>query len=420
MKKALILTYYFPPSGKASLHLPLGIIKNLPEFGIEPVVVTVQNEGFATKDDAFEKLISPELRVYKTPTWEPFDLYRSFIGKKKGDQLIASETVSKENQNLAHRLSLWVRLNLFIPDARIGWYKYAKEQCLELCRKEHFDYIITFGPPHSTLLIGKAVSKKCNIPHIPVLIDPWVDIAYYQGLKRNALTLFIDRHFEKTTLEAAEHIIFVTEFTKKDFVEKYPSIRNKSHVIYWGYSEDMFESLSSDTRKNEELVIVHAGNIFDFQNPAKLWITLKKMSDEGQKINIRFIGTVSPSISRAIEENGLQGMTNYMGFLPYKEMLEQLSGADFLLVCPSEKRHIPGKLFEYLRIGKPVIAIGDQNEEVAEILQKSQAGRFFTFDESPEEYLLNRKQNNTNKNYIESFERKNLTKKLVAILQRAK
>ncbi|MBI2419329.1 MAG: glycosyltransferase, partial [Ignavibacteriales bacterium] len=249
---------------------------------------------------------------------------------------------------------------------------------------------------------------------------PWVDIAYYKGLKRNALTLFIDRYFEKTTLEAAEHIVFVTEFTKKDFVDKYPSIRDKSHVIYWGYDEDMFESLTGDSRKNEELVIVHAGNIFDFQNPAKLWATLKKMSDEGQKISIRFIGTVSPAVSRAIEENGLQEMTNYMGFLPYKEMLQQLSGADFLLVCPSEKRHIPGKLFEYLRIGKPILAIGEKNEEVAEILQKAQAGRFFSFDESPEAYLLNRTASNTNKNYIESFERKNLTKKLAAILQREK
>lgn len=416
MKKVLVLTYYFPPSGKASLHLPLAIIKHLPEFGVQPVVMTVSDEGFSAQDDAFGKLISPDLRVIKTKTWEPFSLYRKFTGKKKDEQLVASETISLENKSISHRISLWIRLNLFIPDARLGWYPFAVKACRELFSKERFDYILSFGPPHSTHLIAKKVSKEFNIPFVPVLIDPWVDIAYYKGHSRSRLTLLLDNYFERTTLTAAKHCVFVTEFMRKDYISKYPAIANKSSVIHWGFNEDMFEEIKPTKKSDDVLTLVHAGNIFDFQNPQRLWTALQSLLNKGKKIQIKFVGTVSPAIVKSIQESGLNEVTEYLGFLPYKAMLAVLTSADFLLVCPSEKRHVPGKLFEYLRIGRPILAIGDENQEVREIISNAGSGKFFTFADNPEEYLLSNPDFKREIMYINSFERKQLTAKLAANL----
>ena len=122
MKRVLFITYYWPPSGKASMHWPLSIIKNLPDFNWQPVVLTIDEDTFSEKENAFLKDVSPDLKVIKAKSYEPFNFYKKFTGKKTGDQLTASETISKSNKSIAHRISIWIRMNLFVPDARIGWY----------------------------------------------------------------------------------------------------------------------------------------------------------------------------------------------------------------------------------------------------------------------------------------------------------
>src|SRR3989304_2024793 len=116
MKKVLFITYYWPPSGKASLHWPLKIIKYLPQFGWQPSVLTVDEDTFSLKDESLLNEIDPELNVIKSISFEPFDIYRKFTGKRKGEQLVASEVISKLNDTLTHKISIWIRMNLFIPD----------------------------------------------------------------------------------------------------------------------------------------------------------------------------------------------------------------------------------------------------------------------------------------------------------------
>jgi glycosyltransferase involved in cell wall biosynthesis len=395
------------------------MIQYFPENGIEPVVVTVENESFSQKDTSFFEFVSSDLKVIKTKTLEPFTLYKKFTGKKPDAELIASETISKENRSLSHRLSVWVRMNLFIPDARIGWVPYAYKACEELLRHEKFDAVITNGPPHSVHLVGLRISKKYKIPHIPVLIDPWTDIAYYRGFKRNPITLAIDNYLEKKVLEKSALNIMVTKNLLTDLSEKYPVIADKSKVLYWGYDEEAFANLDTDATltNNGTKVFVHAGNIFDYQNPLPLWKSIRKRIDSGDKIEIKFMGTVGPGVKRSIEENGLSGITTYLGFLPYFEMLHLLSGADFLLVCPTEKRHVPGKLFEYLRTGKMIVAYGDTNDEVQEILKTSNAGMYFTPQDNFDVLFEEVKTHKTDINYVKTFDRKSIAANFSALLK---
>ena len=417
MKKVLFLSYYWPPSGKASLQWPLKVIQYLPEFGIEPIVITVENDSFSQKDISFQEQISPLLKVIKTQSWEPFELYKKFTGKSSDDELVASETISKENKSLTHRLSIWLRMNIFVPDARIGWYPFTVKACKKIIAGQKIDAIITNGPPHSVHLIGHTISKKFSIPHIPVFIDPWIDIAYYEGFKRSFITRTLDASFEKKTVTGSRINIFVTKSMQEDFIRKYPGIADKSHVLYWGYNEDSFTNLHLKT-SNSTKVLVHAGNIFDNQNPAKLWSAIKRRIQGGENIRIRFIGTVGPAIKKSISETGLDAYTEYAGFLPYKEMLQSVMQADYLLVCPTEKRHVPGKLFEYLRSGNPIIAIGDENVEVKSILSNSNAGMFLTPQEDPAVFFTQAGEFHTNINYVKQFDRKSITQKFSILLNK--
>lgn len=420
MKKVLFLTYYWPPSGKASLHFPLQLIKHLTEFGWKSTVATVAEDTFTQKDDSLLAEIPSGITVHKIKTFEPFNIYRKFIGKKKSEPLIASETITKEKNNLAHRISIWIRMNLFIPDARVGWYPYAIKYLKNLLKEEKFDAIITVGPPHSAHLIGMKLSKLFHLPHVPIFIDPWVDIIYYKDFKRNSLTVKIDKYFEKSVLLNAGHIIYVTKSMREDFVAKYPFVKNKSTVLYWGYNEINFVGLAQQTNPSDEKILLHAGNIFDYQNPKQLWKYISARVAQGEKIKLQFIGTVSPEINESIMQAGLEHVAEFLGFLPYQEVINKICSADYLLVCTTEKRHVPGKLFEYLRSQKPILCFGEENPEVEELIREGNAGMYLDYQNNGEIFFKNLHSFSTNLAFAKSFDRRNaasiLAEKLNSLL----
>lgn len=381
MKKVLFISYFWPPSGKASLHWPLFMIKHLSKLGWQPYILTIDKDTFSHNDESLNNEIDPKWKITKTAAHEPFSLYRKMLKKKSDAQLTASEAISRDDHSLRHRLAIWIRMNLFVPDARVGWYLSAVKGGKTLLTNTLVDAIVSIGPPHSSHLIGKRLSRLYNIPHIPVFIDPWVDIAYYKGFKRSAPTLALDTYFERSVLNNAKKVIFVTKSMQEEYVKKYPWLSLKSHVLYWGYNEENFDHVPTRSEQHGEKIVLHAGNIFDYQNPPGLWSTIAREIKNGTRVRLRFVGTVSPGIKTAIADAGLTKFTDYVGFLPYPKVIEEMMNASFLLVCATEKRHVPGKLFEYLRAGKPIIAFGDNNKEVEDILREANAGKLFAYND---------------------------------------
>ncbi|HRI45468.1 MAG TPA: glycosyltransferase [Ignavibacteriaceae bacterium] len=414
-KKVLFVTYYWPPSGKASSHWPLQMIKYLPNSNWLPTVLTINDDSFSHKDESLSSQIDEKVEVFRTKVLEPFDLYRKFLGKEKDSPLIASETISLDNKDLKHRISIWIRMNLFVPDARIGWYPYAVKKGKEILEQNKFDAIVTIGPPHSTHLIGMKLSDKFNIPFFPVFIDPWVDIVYYKNFKRNPLTLLIDNYLEKKVIGKSSKTIFVTESMRDDYKNKYQLLSNKYEILHWGYSEDEFASIIKESVK-EEKIILHAGNIFDYQNIVPFWEQVKAEISKGNKLKLKFIGTVSNLIKQSITDCGLDEHVEYMGFIPYSQVPQEMLNADYLLVCATEKRHLPGKLFEYLRTGNPIIAFGDDNTEIAAILEKSNAGMLFNYSDTGAEFFKKAYSFNTDFGYIKRFDRKYISAELGNLL----
>ena len=415
----LFLSYYWLPSGKASIHLPLDLIRHFVKAGHQCTVLTVEEDGFTQKEKDAVVTVPGSVDVHRTFTLEPFMLYKLFIGKKPGEQLVASETISKENTSLSHRISLWIRLNLFVPDARIGWYPFAVGKGRKLLQESNFDAIISVGPPHSVHLAARKLSKKSGVPYIPIFIDPWVDIAYYKGLQRSNCTRSFDTKLEAATVRDALFSVLVTETLLRDFQIKYPPHADRMHTLYWGYDEDRFPE-SFEKTSSDEKVILHAGNIFDFQNPAALWKEIKRRIDQGEQYKIRFIGTVAPAVKASVKELGLEAITEYKGFLPYRDAVKEMQLADFLLVCATEPRHTPGKLFEYLRTHNRIIAFGEDNREVAQILEKSGCGRLYQYGENASDTLDAGPVTAPDTDFISSFDRSKIATQLIALIELAK
>ncbi|MEX0602115.1 MAG: glycosyltransferase, partial [Bacteroidota bacterium] len=299
---------------------------------------------------------------------------------------------------------------------RIGWYWNGVRAGRGILKHGSYEAIVSIGPPHTAHLVGRSLARLFHLPHVPVFIDPWVDIVYYRGFRRNALALGLDRRYERSVLENAASAVFVTESMREDYERKYPWLGPKSKVLYWGFSEEEFAGIKPARSKGEELV-VHAGNLFDYQNPVSLWPAIAREVRRRKTIRLVFIGTVGPVIRRAVADAGLESRTTYLGFLPYREMLAYLAAARCLLVCATEPRHVPGKLFEYLRIGKPILAFGNDNDEVRRILEGARAGMMFRYDEDPAQFFRQSPGMRTRQAVVDNFSRHTLARQLAHHLE---
>jgi len=224
-------------------------------------------------------------------------------------------------------------------------------------------------------------------------------------------------------LQNAEQVVFVTKSTEEDYLKKYEFLKNKTNVLYWGYDEDDFclppNPLPKEggvMKRTNEKIIVHAGNLFAYQNPKNFWKQIKIENEKGNKFKIKFIGSVDKQVLDYLKEIGLMDKVELAGFLPYPEMIKQICEADVLLVCASEPRHVPGKLFEALRTGNPIIAFGDNNEEVKNIIEDANAGMMFGYEDSGEEFLKSLNNFTSNIDKLKKYDRAKISEAFYKII----
>src|SRR4051812_47618816 len=174
MNKVLILTYYWPPSGGAGVQRWLKFVKYMRDFGWEPVVYTVKNGEMPVIDESLQKDVPAKLTVLKTSIWEPYSIYKQFIGRKKDDKINASFLNENKKAGITDKISIWIRGNFFIPDARKFWIKPSIKYLSSYIAQNKIDYVISSGPPHSMHLI--AAGLKSKFPHVKWVADfrdPW-------------------------------------------------------------------------------------------------------------------------------------------------------------------------------------------------------------------------------------------------------
>ncbi|MFI5134679.1 MAG: hypothetical protein ACHQD9_02380, partial [Chitinophagales bacterium] len=182
MKKVLILTYYWPPSGGAGVQRWLKMVKYLPQFGWQPIVYTAKDAEYPIHDPSLEKDVPKEAEVIRQKIWEPYDLYKKFIGQKKEEKVYSGFLSEKKKPGFAQRASVWIRGNLFIPDARCFWIKPSRKFLISYLKKNPVDAMVSTGPPHTTHMIALGIKKKLNIPWIVDFRDPWTQIDFYNQL----------------------------------------------------------------------------------------------------------------------------------------------------------------------------------------------------------------------------------------------
>ncbi len=430
-KKILIITYYWPPAGGPGVQRWLKFVKYLPEFGWTPTVFIPENPSYPIVDETLEKEVSDDLEIIKTKIWEPYQLAEIF-GKDNKKFKSGQFDVGK-NQSWKSKLSIWVRGNFFIPDARVFWVKPSVEYLKKYLKENHFDAFVTTGPPHSMHLIGLELKKEFpDLKWIADFRDPWTEISYYKHLKLTKAADQKHRNLEQKVFKTAD-ITLATSFSD---AENFSKKGAKAFCITNGFDgsevEVKLKVEVKEEEKDSKFTLSYIGVLEQLRNPEVLWKVLNQLILENEAFKnafqLKFVGRIDDKILIEIQQSALKNSVNNLGYLSHSEANEEMRSSTLLLITnfpdASSKGIIPGKIFEYLATGKQIVSFGPKESDVKKILKETKAGEHFSYDDDLElkVFLLHKfedwklgKSNSQTQN-IDQFSRKNLTKKLTELL----
>jgi len=431
LNKILIITYYWPPSGGGGVQRWVKFCKYLPEYGFEPIVLTVapSDASYTLIDNSLEKEISADLKVYTTKSVESLQLFMKLFGRKK----LPHSGFSGENKaTFFSKCFRFIRGNFFIPDPRKGWNKFAQEKAVQLIKEHSIKYVITTSPPHSTQLICTYLKKRCAIEWFADLRDPWTDIYYYNDLMHTSIARKIDAKYELEVLEQADQVLVVSPAIQRLFASKITeSKREKINVLPNGYDEKDVEVFPRSSSPVNQFVITYTGNLAS-NYPGDVFLNvLKKLIDQNPAVKIifRFVGVFPTQLNDLIHTLQLETSIEHIEYVEHSQVFKYLNTSDALfLAIPEAKNNegiLTGKLFEYLATNKPIVCIGPPHGDAAAILDSCTIGK--TFDRGQEKAALNYLQalveaHQKTRHYFsktdvyKKYSRKNLTKELVELM----
>ncbi|MCI1640387.1 MAG: glycosyl transferase family 1, partial [Bacteroidales bacterium] len=272
--------------------------------------------------------------------------------------------------------SLFIRANFFIPDPRCWWVR-PSVRFLKSYLKEHpVDAIVTTGPPQSMHMIGLKLSEATNLPWMPDFRDPWTKMYYYKNLPFTHYADARQHSMEKAVLDNANVVLTVTPFMQADFASM---TSTPVEVITNGYDENDFNQIvESDGNFN----ITHTGLFSSDGNPEILWSVLAEKCSRDPEfkkmLRIRLIGRTDDAIVSSVARAGLKDNLLNFGYKSHSTAIKEQKSASMLILPlrndPDYKPILPGKLFEYIASGRPILGIGQEDGATADVLRETKAG----------------------------------------------
>ncbi len=375
--KVLIITYYWPPGGGAGVQRWLKFTKYLPSFGWTPVIYTPSNGEMPVIDESLSKDIPPGTTVLKTPIREPYGVYKRFVGAGRNEKINTGFLTEKKRPGLMEKISVWIRGNVFIPDARCFWIKPSVKYLTRYLTENPVDLIVSTGPPHSMHLIAKDVSKALQLPWIADFRDPWTNIDYYKDLMLTKAADKKHHEMERAVVTEATKVVVVSGGMKHEFESRY---NRNIDVITNGYDED--DILPPPAGRPQSFVLSHIGTLVKSRNPAALWKALAELVAADKTfeahLEIRLTGKTDVSVKESIEKYGLAEFVTYVDYLPHALVTAEHQKASLLLLLlndtPNARGILTGKLFEYMASRRPVLCVGPVDGDAASILEETHSG----------------------------------------------
>jgi len=423
-----MLAHDFPPSASVGTLRTLRFAKYLPDYGWEPIILTLKENYYHLVDQSLFSDIKNFKNIYRT--------YSLKYPRRKD-----RETQQNKRKSLYYKIERIVKSIIPAPDDSIGWLPFALVKAFYLLKSKNISVIYTTSPPHSVHLIGYLLKKLSKKPWIADFRDPWTNWVPYLYTPPTEMRRKTQEYLEHTVLNCADKVITNTEPMKEDFINKYPDIDGEKYIsITNGYDPDDFSHICVEQKGKFTITYTGTLSFLDTQNPRynpKFFLeAVKQLLEESpflkEKLQIIFVGPGADTelASKKIEKLNLEKVVKTVGPVSHKRCIQFLIRSHILLLIhysgKGSEAWIPAKTFEYIGAGKPILALAPKKGATADLLKSLNAG-IIVPPEEPESikkalFSLYRRYEKGNlkgpdPSLIQSLSIQRLTKKLVTILE---
>jgi hypothetical protein len=405
----------------------LKFAKYLRDFGWEPVIYCPANPEYPETDPSLFKDIPEGMEILTYPVWEPYRAYKKLLGQKKDEKINAAFLSEKKKNRLLEGLSIWIRGNLFIPDARKFWIRPSVNYLKNYIEKKRPDVIISTGPPHSTHLIALRLAGSFSVPWLADFRDPWTNIDFYKDLKLTSWADKKHRRLELDVLRLATAVTVISRSMAGDF--------KKLHDRPYSVITNGFDTADTERpmpERDQSFSIAHIGTLAASRNPLTLWEALHQLLIEqpllANDLEIKLVGRVDYTVTESIETFGLSRFVNKIEYLPHDKVVQCQQQSQVLLLVinntPNSGMILTGKFFEYLAAKRPILCLGPPGGDAARILSETRSGLLAGFGDvdTMKSHLLHFYEKYKNNSLIaqsqgiEHYSRRELTRKLATVL----
>lgn len=373
----LIVAYYWPPSGGAGVQRWLKLSKELARLGWQVHVLTVDpgDATFPHVDPTLLADVAPEVTVHRTGAFNPIAMGQRLMGRH-ANQVASSDLKGKPS--VLGQIAMRLRSHLFIPDPRKGWNRQAIAKGVELIEQHGVDWVITTSPPHSTQLIGRELKARTGVKWLADFRDPWTDVFYYGALLHSPWSARKDAALERSVMESADRLLVVHDQYRERLAKKYPaSAPAKLHYLPNGFDAEDFSGGPAEP-DFEGFDLVYTGIMAAGYEPEVVMEGVRRLRQRVEvPIRLTIVGTAPEDILDGFRATGIE--VQCLGMQPHAVANAWQLQADVLLclipaIPEADLAHVPGKLFEYLAVGKPILNIGPPQGESASIIAHCNAG----------------------------------------------
>ncbi|HHP7241113.1 MAG TPA: hypothetical protein ACFCUD_05555 [Cyclobacteriaceae bacterium] len=419
--KILVITYYWFPYSGTGVYRISKFVKYLKRLGWNPIILTTDNASSQFEEnipDEFDDLV-----VYRTNALDP----TTFLFQSNSKKQLNPSTLISQNTSPKKILYNWIRLNLFIPDAKLFWQITAIPKGKKIIRKHKPKIIFSTSPPPTTNLIALKLSKWSKLPWVADFRDPWTNIYYYDYAKPSSWSKKINQALEKKVLQSADSLTVVNNGF---FSDDTPPI--KEIKITNGFDKEDIVVGSTIEKSNDKFVIRYMGSFKPHQYAENFFCAIQSIENEYNlqlKLSLEFYGYAEYTIKETISKYNIDVI--FHPFVVRNEALKLMQSADLLLMIIGKSKlskiGLSTKIFEYLMAGVPILGLGDEDGDAAKILNETKAGKMFNYSKKHEieKYLVDtiyaKMENhplNANRQKIDKYDFATLTLKLNEVLKK--
>lgn len=385
MRRVLMVAYHFPPVGGSGVERTLKHATFLPEHGWEGVVVAPSHSAYRIVDPASVARIPPGLEVHRAPSIEPAHLRRALRSLVPGRRPAArsSSAATDARGGSAARRSVpgalrgvandaWAAIvpNVFFPDDQLLWVPAAVAAGVGANRTAPVDVVYSSAPPVSGHLAAAVLADILGVPWVADFRDPWMGNAFVRDMP--ALRRRLGSSMERSIVTRADRTVFVTAAWLDRYADRYPHRADRFVHIPNGYDRADLGMRGDRAQPNAPFRLIHPGSIYGERELELLLdgVALALARDPGlrQRLRIELVGWLSARNQAIAAERAaaLEPVVTFIGQRPRPEVLamERTADAGLILIAddPGRENDVNAKLFEYLGLDLPVLAIAPLGE----------------------------------------------------------